>query len=99
LYVDGAAAADFDATGAVTVNDSLGNPVKGNVSANQVAGKISFPYDYDGNTQAGLSAGVNKSVVVVVEGDGGAAQAITYFTITRSTIVSVTCAPSLDTNA
>jgi hypothetical protein len=99
FYVDGAAAADFDANGAVTVNDSLGNPVKGNVSADHVAGKISFPYDYDGNTQAGLAAGIDKSVVVVVEGDGIASQAITYFTITRSTIVSVTCAPSLDTNA
>jgi hypothetical protein len=99
FYVDGAAVADFDATGAVTVNDSLGNPVKGNVSTDHVAGKIIFAYDYDGNTQAGLAAGVDKSVVILVEGDGGAAQAITYFTITRSTVVSATCAPSLDTNA
>ncbi len=99
FYVDGAAAADFDTTGAVTVNDSSGNPVKGNVSTDQVGGKISFQYSYDTNTDAGLPAGVDKSVVVLVEGDGGAAQAITYFTITRNTIVSATCSPSLDTNA
>lgn len=99
FYVDGVAAADFDATGAITVNDSSSNPVKGNVSADQVAGKIAFQYSYDTNTQAGLAAGVDKSVVVLVEGDGGAAQAITYFTITRDTVVSVTCSPPIDNNA
>ncbi len=99
FYQNGAGAADFDTAGAVTVNDSAGNPVKGNVATNQVGGKISFAYAYDTNTQAGLAAGVDKQVVVLVEGDGGAAQAITYFTITRSTVVPVTCAPTLDNNA
>ncbi len=99
FYANGAGAADFDTAGAVTVNDSAGNPVKGNVAANVSGGKISFAYAYDTNTQAGLAAGVDKPVVVLVEGDGGAAQAITYFTITRSTVVPVTCAPSIDNNA
>jgi hypothetical protein len=99
FYSDGASTADFDTTGAVTVNDSAGNPVKGNVSVNQVAGKILFSYGYDTNTQAGLSAGVDKPMVVLVEGDGVAGQAITFFTTTRSTIVSVTCAPPSDNNA
>jgi hypothetical protein len=99
FYVDGAAAQDFDTSSAVTVNDAAGNPVKGNVAANQSGGKITFSYSYDTNTQAGLSAGANKDVVVIVEGDGGAAQAITYFTITRSATISVTCAPSADNNA
>jgi len=98
-YADGAAGADFDTASAVTVNDSSGNPVKGNVSADQVAGKVSFAYAYDTNTQAGLSAGVDKDIVVIVEGDGGASQAITYATITRSAVVPITCAPSADTNA
>jgi hypothetical protein len=99
FYVDGAAAADFDATGAITVTDSSSNPVKGNVSTDHVGGKINFQYSYDTNTEAGLAAGVDKAVVVLVEGDGGAAQAITYFTITRNTVVPVTCSPSLDNNA
>lgn len=99
FYVDGAGAADFDTTGAVTVNNSAGTPVKGNVQANQVGGKISFAYAYDTNTQAGLSAGVDKDIVVLVEGDGGAAQAITYATITRTPIVAITCAPAADNNA
>jgi hypothetical protein len=98
FYVDGLAAADFDTVGAVTVQNSSSADVKGNVQASQVGGKISFPYAYDTNTQAGLSAGVDKNCVVIVEGDGGAAQATTYFSITRSSVVSVTCAPSSDNN-
>ena len=98
-YLDGAGGADFDTAGAVTVNDSSGNPVKGNVAADQVAGKISFPYAYDTNTQAGLAAGVDKDMVVEVEGDGGAAQAITEFTVQRVAVVAVTCAPPADDNA
>lgn len=99
FYADGSAGADFDTTSAVTVKNSSNVDVKGNVSANQVGGKISFAYAYDTNTQAGLSAGVDKNIVVVVEGDGGAAQAITYETITRSPVVAITCAPSADNNA
>lgn len=99
FYANGAGAADFDTTGAVTVNNSSGTPVKGSVSTDAVAGKVSFPYAYDTNTQAGLSAGTDKDMVVLVEGDGVAAQAITYFTVTRSTIIPVTCAPASDNNA
>lgn len=99
FYADGAGGADFDTASAVAVNDAAGNPVKGNVSAVAVAGKVSFAYAYDTNTQAGLSAGVDKACVVLVEGDGGAAQALTAFSITRTAIVSVTCAPTTDTNA
>ena len=99
FYVDGAGAADFDTSGAITVQNSVGADVKGNVQANQVGGKISFAYAYDTDTDAGLAAGADKSCVVMVEGDGGAAQATAYFTITRNTVVAVTCAPSADNNA
>jgi hypothetical protein len=98
-YLDGSGDQDFDKSGAVTVNDSNGDPVKGNVSTDQVGGKISFAYAYDTNTQAGLSAGVDKDIVVEVEGDGGCGQAITYATITRDAVVPITCAPSADLNA
>jgi hypothetical protein len=89
----------FDSATAVTVNDSVGTPVKGNVAADAVGGKISFAYAYDTNTQNGLAQGTDKDVVVEVEGDGGVAQAITYFTITRTAVVAVTCAPPADLNA
>ncbi len=98
-YADGAAGADFDTASAVPVQNSAGADVKGNVQANQVGGKISFAYAYDTNTQAGLAAGVDKAIVVLVEGDGGAAQAITYATITRVPVVAITCAPPADNNA
>jgi hypothetical protein len=83
----------------VTVKNSAGVDINGNVAANAVANKISFAYSYDTETAAGLSAGVDKAMVCLVEGDGTAGQAITYFTMTRSTVVSVTCAPSADNNA
>ena len=98
-YFDGAAGADFDTASAVTVNDSNGDPVKGNVAVDAVGGKIVFAYAYDSNTQAGLNAGEDKDIVVLVEGDGGAAQAITYATITRDPVVAITCSPLADTNA
>jgi hypothetical protein len=98
-YADGASGADFDTVDAVTVNDKDGNPVHGNVSTDQVGGKIVFAYAYDTNNQAGLTAGTPKAIVVLVEGDGGAGQAITYATITRDPVVAITCAPAADTNA
>lgn len=98
-YLDGAADADFDMADAVTVNDASGNPVKGNVSTDHVANVISFAYAYDTNTQAGLAAGTDKDIVVIVEGDGVAAQAIAYSTIKRETVIQITCAPAVDTNA
>lgn len=98
-YANGVEGAVFDSSWAVTVNDAAGNPVKGNVSTDEVSGKISFAYAYDTNTQAGLAAGEDKDCVVIVEGDGGCAQAITYFTITRSATIPVTCAPPADNNA
>jgi hypothetical protein len=98
-YENGADDQDFDKSDAVTVNDADGNPVKGNVASDNVGGKILFAYAYDTNTQAGLSAETPKACVVEVEGDGGAAQAITKFTITRDAVIPVICAPPTDNNA
>ena len=98
-YADGAAGADFDTASAVTVNNAAGTAVKGNVSEDHVAGKISFAYAYDSNTQAGLLVGEDKEIVVVVEGDGGAGQKMTFATITRSPVVAISCEPPVETNA
>jgi hypothetical protein len=99
FYANGAGDLDFDKAGAVTVNDADGDPMKGIVSVDHVAGKISVPYAFDTNTQAGLPAGQPKDMVVQVEGDGGCAQAISYFTVTRTAVVPVICAPPADSNA
>jgi hypothetical protein len=95
FYLDGAGGLDYGTPDAVTVNDADGDPVKGNVSSNTI---ISYAYDYDGNTQAGLTAGEDKDVVALCEGDGGATQAKTVFTISRDAVVNVTVAPGLETN-
>ena len=95
FYLDGAGGADYGTPNAVTVNDSDDNPVKGDVDSNTT---ISYAYDYDGNTQAGLPAATNKDVVALCEGDGGATQAKTVFTISRTAIVNVAVAPGLETN-
>jgi hypothetical protein len=99
FYKNGAGSQDFDTATAVTVNDSSNTPVKGNVAADAVANKITFSYDYDANTQAGLAAGVDKDIVVLVEGDGGAGQALTEATITRTATVPIICSPTADNNA
>lgn len=98
-YVDGANTDDFDTANAVPVRNSSGVVIKGNVSANAAGVLISEPYAYDTDTDAGLPAGTDKDIVVIVEGDGGVDQAITFATITRSIIVPITCAPNTDTNA
>jgi hypothetical protein len=88
---------DFNTSGAITVEDAGSSPVKGNVSADVVGGKITFSFDYDGDTVGG-SAGTDKDVVMEVEGDGGATAAKTIFTINRTSTINVTCAPGLETN-
>lgn len=88
---------DFNTSGAITVRDSADVQVKGNVAANASGGKLPFAFDYDGDTWGGI-AGTNKDVVMEVEGDGGATAAKTVFTISRTAIINVTCAPGLETN-
>lgn len=89
----------FDSATAFTVTDALGAPMKGVVSSSvNGSNKIALDYDFDGNTENGTGSG-SKDMVVLVEGDGGAAQAIAYFTVTRIPLVQVTCAPASDTNA
>jgi hypothetical protein len=99
FYVDGDSDQDFDKSNAVTVNDASGNPMKGVVVSDVSGTVIATDYDFAGNTQAGLNGGVDKQCVIIVEGDGDVAQAITFFTISQQTTIPVTCAPELDPNA
>jgi len=92
-FKDGPGANDFGTSGAVTVKDRLGADVKGLVGG--VDKVFSFAYDTD---TFGGTAGTVKTVVVEVEGNGTATAAKTEFDITRTQNISVTCAPSLETN-
>jgi YD repeat-containing protein len=83
----------WEATGygtpaAVTVLDSDGNPMKGSVGG---LSTISKSYNYDADPS-------DLDVVVECEGDGGCTQAKATGTITRTAIVSLSCAPSLENN-
>ena len=102
MYADGAGGLDFDTANAVIV-DQVGGADAVFTSADALgsAGSyyVEFPYDYDGNTQAGLSAGQNKAVVGLFEGDGGAQAADpVFFTITRDTIVNASALAASETN-
>jgi hypothetical protein len=100
FFLDGPGAGDdFNTAGALTVQDTSSNLIKGNVAVNAVANKIVWPFDYDGDTIGGPGgAATDKDVVFECEGDGGATAAKTVFTINRQTTVAATCAPSLETN-
>lgn len=93
MFLDGASTADFNTATAVTVNDSSSNAVSGTSADGRVVNLgggsyvVRFVFDYDANNQAGLTAGEDKDVVFLAEGNGGAAQGKAEFTITRTAVV------------
>lgn len=98
FYRDGSGSNDYNTANAVIVNDASGDPITGTVSSLVSGGKLIFDYDFDGNNQAGLTAGTPKDVRFIVAGDGIAEEIFVDFTITRTAIIAVTCAPALDAN-
>lgn len=100
FFLDGPAAADFNTSGALTVQDADGiTDIKGNVSASglRVGNNITFEFDHAGDTIGG-TAGTNKDVVFECEGDGGVTAAKTIFTLTDAASITATCEPPVETN-
>lgn len=91
-------AADYNTASAITVRDSGNSEVKGLASTADGSNLIKFSFDYTGDTVGG-SANTNKNCVFLVEGDGGATQAKTLYTITQTTTVSFACSPGTENNA
>lgn len=91
-------AALYDTSGAVTVEDSGASEVKGVASSADAENKIIFAFDYTGDTVGG-PADSDKNCVFICEGDGGATQAKTLYTITEVTTVAFACAPPVENNA
>jgi len=91
-------AADYNTSGAITVQDDQAVEVKGMASTADVSNKIIFTFDYTGDTVGG-TANTNKNCVFLCEGDGGATQAKTLYTITQSATVAFACAPGVENNA
>lgn len=90
-------AAAYNSVAAVVVQDTTPAEVKGNSSAADGNDKIIFAFDYTGDTNGG-SADTDKNCVFLCEGDGGATQAKTLYTITKNTTVAFACAPSVENN-
>lgn len=91
-------AAAYNTASAITVEDSGAAPVKGLSSTADANNKIIFAFDYTGDTVGGV-ADTDKDCVFLCEGDGGATQAKTLYTIKQLTTVAFTCAPSVENNA
>lgn len=90
--------AAYNTSGAITVKDSSAVDVKGSASGADVNNIIEFAFDYTGDTVGG-AADTDKDCVFLCEGDGGATQAKTLYTITKITTVSFSCAPPVENNA
>lgn len=88
----------YNTAGALTVEDSSSAQIKGLASTADGSNRIVKAFDYDGDTIGG-TAGTNKNAVFLCEGDGGATQAKTLFTITRQTTVAFACVPGVENNA
>lgn len=90
-------AALYNTSGAITVLDSSAAAIKGLASEANGSNIISDAFDYDGDTVGGGS-GTDKDCVYLCEGDGGATQAKTLYTIKRQTTIAFTCAPGVENN-
>lgn len=90
--------AAYNTSGAITVLDKNTDPVKGVASSADGDNKIIFPFDYTGDTVGG-DADTDKDCIFLCEGDGGATQAKTLYTITKNTTVAFSCSPGVENNS
>lgn len=93
--------AGYNTAGAVTVLEKDNNPVKGNVAIPGTGvslGGSTLTYEFSYADGGGGTPGADNGAYMIVEGDGGVTQAKTYYLITESAVISVTCAPSVENN-
>ncbi|MCD6434850.1 MAG: hypothetical protein J7L15_00450 [Clostridiales bacterium] len=97
FFIDATGGKIYNSDLAETVQNSAAALIKGLASTADVNNKIIFSFDYTGDTVGG-SADSDKDCVFLCEGDGGATQAKTLYTIKKLTTVAFTCAPSTENN-
>ncbi len=83
---------DYGEPGAVTVNNAAGTPITGTISA----GSIGFDYDYDGNVQAGFTAGTDRAVTLIGIKPGTGKFAVATGALTRSKGISLSLVAEQD---
>jgi hypothetical protein len=83
---------DYGEAGAVTVNNAAGTPITGTISV----GSISFDFDYDGNVQAGFTAGTDRVVTLIGIKPGTGKFVAATGTLTRSKGISLSLVAESD---
>lgn len=83
---------DYGEAGAVTVNNAAGAPITGTISS----GSFTFDYDYDGNVQAGFTAGTDRAVTLIGIRPGYGKFAVATGTLTRSKAISLSLVAEQD---
>lgn len=83
---------DYGEAGAITVNDALGTPITGTISA----ASIEFTYDYDGNTQGGYAGGTDRPVTLVGIRPGSGKFVAATGTLTRSKNIALSLVAEQD---
>lgn len=83
---------DYGEAGAVTVNDASGSPITGTISASSIA----FTFDYDGNVQAGFSAGTDRPVTLIGIRPGSGKFVVATGTLTRSKSIALSLVAEQD---
>jgi len=96
--LDGAALADYNQSGAVTLVDANAVAVKGLVGG---LAEISFPIAYDTFSQAGITSGSDFSLLFLVgspKGAGSVEEARVIIPVTRSSVINTSIDPALQSN-
>jgi len=83
---------NYGEAGAITVNDASGNPITGTISS----GSVEFTFDYDGNTQAGFSAGTDRDIVLVAIRPSSGKFVASTGTITKSKSIAFSLVAEVD---
>lgn len=83
---------DYAEAGAVPVSDASGTPITGTISS----GSVGFDYDYDGNVQAGFTAGTDRPVILIGIKPGTGKFAAAIGTLTRSKAISLSLVAEQD---
>ncbi len=83
---------DYGESGAVTVNDYLGNPITGTISS----GVISFDFDWTNNTQAGYAGETPRPVTLIGIRPGFGKFAMATGTITQSKSIKLSLVAEQD---
>lgn len=88
-------AGNYGSATAVTVNDSAGTPIAGDLSGRS---EVTFSFAYDTNVQGGRTAGTDASVTVIGIGRDVGQFAMQTATIGRAKGINISLSPALERN-